>query len=110
MPPFLLAIGYWRAAAQRASERAAHREAVAHLRKGVELVSQLPEGEERDRLRTTLARLIGVDPADIALVASTSQGVLDIALCLPWRAGDRVVFVRDGEISSTTPPPRGWRT
>jgi class 3 adenylate cyclase len=41
------AIGYWRAAAQLASERSAHREAVAHLRKSVELLRQLPDERTR---------------------------------------------------------------
>jgi class 3 adenylate cyclase/predicted ATPase len=44
------AIGYWKAAAQCASERSAHREAVAHLCKSLELLRDLPASEERDRL------------------------------------------------------------
>ncbi len=52
--------------------------------------------EQRQRLRQQLARLIGASADDLALVASTSQGILDVALCLPWRQGDRVVLL-EGE-------------
>jgi class 3 adenylate cyclase/predicted ATPase len=43
------AIDCWRAAGQRASERSAFHEAVANLRKSIELLRGLPETEERDR-------------------------------------------------------------
>ena len=41
------AIPYWHRAGQRASERSAHLEALAHLRRGLELVAMLPVGTER---------------------------------------------------------------
>jgi len=41
------AIPYWHRAGQRASERSAHLEAIAHLTRGLELVATLPEGMER---------------------------------------------------------------
>ena len=44
------AIAYWQAAAQHASERSAHQEAIAHLGKGIELLRELPETENRNRL------------------------------------------------------------
>src|SRR4029079_13991306 len=47
---------------------------------------------ERQRLRGLFARLIGAEGEDIALVANTTRGVSDIALCLPWRPGDRVLL------------------
>jgi predicted ATPase len=53
------AIGYWQAAAQRASERSAHHEAVAHLRKSVELLRELPETGARDRLELQLQISLG---------------------------------------------------
>jgi len=53
------AIGYWRRAAQRASERSAHREAVAHLRQAIELLRQLPETQARDRLELQLQISLG---------------------------------------------------
>ncbi len=52
--------------------------------------------DQRDQLRVSLAQLIGATADEIALVASTSMGVLDIALCLDWRAGERVLLF-DGE-------------
>jgi len=48
--------------------------------------------EQRERLRGKLARLIGARAEDIALSSGTSRGLFDIALCLPWRTGDRVVL------------------
>ena len=54
------AIAYWQAAAQRASERSAHQEAIAHLGKGVELLRELPEPRTATgsncSFRTALAR------------------------------------------------------
>jgi predicted ATPase len=43
------AIPYWHTAGQRASERSAHVEAVAHLRQGLALFQTLPETPERTR-------------------------------------------------------------
>jgi TOMM system kinase/cyclase fusion protein len=41
------AVGYWHKAGQRAGERSAHMEAVAHLAKGLELLQTLPETPQR---------------------------------------------------------------
>jgi predicted ATPase len=41
------AIGYWYKAGQKASERSAHVEAIAHLRQGLALLQTLPETRER---------------------------------------------------------------
>ena len=52
------AIPYWRRAGQRAAERSAYPESIAHLYKGLELLMGLPDSPERDRselgLRITL--------------------------------------------------------
>ena len=52
------AIPYWRQAGQRAAERSAYPESIAHLYKGLELLMGLPDSPERDRselgLRITL--------------------------------------------------------
>jgi selenocysteine lyase/cysteine desulfurase len=61
------------------------------------------ETERRDRLRASLARLIGADEPDVALVANTSAGVLAVALCLPWQRGERIV-VFDGEFPTNITP------
>ncbi|MBA3546557.1 MAG: aminotransferase class V-fold PLP-dependent enzyme [Nannocystis sp.] len=58
---------------------------------------------ERQRLRGLLARLIGAEAEDIALVANTTRGVSDIALCLPWRPGDRVLLFQ-GEFPANITP------
>ena len=43
------AVGYWHKAGQRASERSAHVEALAHLRQGLGLLETLPETPQRLR-------------------------------------------------------------
>ncbi|MEN9577806.1 MAG: hypothetical protein RJA70_815 [Pseudomonadota bacterium] len=50
----------------------------------------------RQRLRQHLAQLIGAAPQEIAFGLNTGRGVTDIALCLPWKAKDRVLCF-DGE-------------
>jgi selenocysteine lyase/cysteine desulfurase len=62
-----------------------------------------PAFEGRERLREALAALCGVDPGEVALVPSTSHGVLYIALCRPWRAGERIVLF-DGEFPTNVTP------
>lgn len=64
------AIGYYERAGQRATERSAIQEALAHLRRGLELVDGLDEGEEREscelRLLVALGPTLGaqVGPGD----------------------------------------------
>ncbi len=48
------AIPYWEQAGQRAVQRSAHTEAVAHFTKGLELLKALPETPERTRQELTL--------------------------------------------------------
>lgn len=60
--------------------------------------------EQRERLRALLAELIGApSAADIALVASTTQGVIDVAQCIPWQRGERLVLFR-GEFPTNVTP------
>ena len=49
------AVPYWQRAGQRAIERSAHVEAVAHLTRGLDVLMTLPETQERDSARTGLA-------------------------------------------------------
>lgn len=58
---------------------------------------------QRSRLRGKLARLIGARPDDIGLVQSTTVGITNIALCFPWREGDRVVLF-SGEFPANVTP------
>src|SRR5262252_5638041 len=44
-----------------------------------------------DGVRTAAARLINADPAEIALVKNTSEGISFIATGLKWSPGDRIV-------------------
>lgn len=59
--------------------------------------------EQRNRLRARIARLIGARPSDVAFVASTTVSVVDVALSLPWKRGDRVVCFR-GEFPANVTP------
>jgi selenocysteine lyase/cysteine desulfurase len=58
---------------------------------------------QRDRLRRKLSQLMNADEGELALTMNTSQGVTDVALCLPWRAGDRVVCLT-GEFPANVTP------
>ncbi len=59
--------------------------------------------EQRGRLKAILAQLIGAEPAEIALSPSTTRGLMDIALCFPWQAGDRVLLFA-GEFPANVTP------
>ncbi|MFO0586272.1 MAG: aminotransferase class V-fold PLP-dependent enzyme [Polyangiaceae bacterium] len=59
---------------------------------------------QRNRTKEKLARLIGAPKAaDIALGQNTTRGVTDIALCIPWKKGDRVICF-EGEFPSNVTP------
>ncbi len=57
----------------------------------------------RVRLKEKLGRLLGARPQDVALVQSTSAGIIDVALCFPWRRGDRVILF-EGEFPANVTP------
>jgi class 3 adenylate cyclase/predicted ATPase len=59
------AIDNWLRAGRLASERSAQKEALSHVRRGLDLVPQLPEGEDRDQRHYDL--LIRLCPALMAL-------------------------------------------
>ncbi len=61
------------------------------------------EMERRERMREQLSELIGAQHEDIALVPNTSAGVMTVALCLPWKRGDRVVLF-EGEFPTNVTP------
>jgi len=54
------AVGYWHQVGQRAVERSANTEAIAHLTKGLELLDTLPETAERSQRELTLQITLGV--------------------------------------------------
>ena len=53
------AVSYWHKAGQRASERSAHVEAIAHLRQGLELLKMLPETAERTQREVDIHIALG---------------------------------------------------
>ncbi len=55
------------------------------------------------KVRQDLAAMISARPSEIAFVANTTQGVIDIAFGVPWRKGDRVVLF-DGEFPANVTP------
>ena len=59
------AVQYWLTAGVRALQRSANAEAISHLRRGLALAEQFPEGESRAQLELQLQSAIG--PALIAL-------------------------------------------
>jgi selenocysteine lyase/cysteine desulfurase len=54
-------------------------------------------------VRSAFARMIGATPNEIAFLANTTQGVIDIAFGLPWRTGERVLLF-DGEFPANVTP------
>jgi selenocysteine lyase/cysteine desulfurase len=58
---------------------------------------------QRAELRGLLEQLIGAEPGSVALQPNTSRGVTDVALCLPWQQGDRVVVLK-GEFPTNVTP------
>lgn len=75
----------------------------------LELVATLGPGafpvlaEQREGLRRNLARLIGATPPQVAFVPGTTRGLLELALCIPWKSGERVV-VFHGEFPANVSP------
>ena len=54
------AVPYWQKAGERANERSAYLEAIAHLKRGIEILERLPESRERDEQEVLLqAALLG---------------------------------------------------
>ena len=53
------AIGYWLQAGKNAALRSANLEAIAHLRRGIEVTGRLPAGEGKDRSELDLQLVLG---------------------------------------------------
>jgi TOMM system kinase/cyclase fusion protein len=68
------AIQYWQRAGQRAIERSAHLEAVAHLTKGLEVLATLPDTPERAQQELDLQTTLGP-----ALIATKGYAAPDVA-------------------------------
>lgn len=59
--------------------------------------------KQRGSLKESLAKLMGARPEDLALTANTTAGVTDIAVCFPWRPGDRIISFQ-GEFPANVTP------
>lgn len=62
-----------------------------------------PWRERRELLRAGLGSLLGASPEQIALTPSTTRGIGDVALGIPWQRGDRVLLFR-GEFPTNVTP------
>jgi cysteine desulfurase/selenocysteine lyase len=60
-------------------------------------------GEKVERARRDCARLISADPAEIAFIPNTTQGIGIVAEGFPWRAGDSVVTAAEEYPSNLLP-------
>ncbi|HET9955814.1 MAG TPA: aminotransferase class V-fold PLP-dependent enzyme [Polyangiaceae bacterium] len=69
-------------------------------------VGQLAIGrtiEQRERLRGKVARLLNARAEEIGLTTGTTHGLLQLAFCIDWKPGDRVVVFR-GEFPANFTP------
>ena len=73
----------------------------AYAQLGVHAV--LPHVQQRERLRIALAQLVGAQPQELGLTKNTTEGVVTLALCFPWKAGDRVVLFEREFPTNITP-------
>jgi class 3 adenylate cyclase/predicted ATPase len=68
------AVGYWQQAGQRAIQRSANVEAIAHLRQGIELLTTLPDTPERVQAELTFQTTLGP-----ALMATRGYAAPEVA-------------------------------
>jgi selenocysteine lyase/cysteine desulfurase len=59
--------------------------------------------ERRARLKQKLSRLLGARPEELGLTQNTGAGIAAVALCFPWRKGDRIIGFR-GEFPANVTP------
>ncbi len=62
-----------------------------------------PWMEQRGALKDLLGRLLHVAPERLALSSSTNRALTDLAHCLPWREGDRILCF-EGEFPANVTP------
>ena len=112
------AVPYWQWAGQRAVQRFAHREAIGHLTKGLDLLKGLPATPEHTHQELDLQTALG--PAWMAAKGYAAPEVEQAyararELCrqlgensrLFWSCGDRSILFRAGEISDGAGVRRG---
>ncbi len=59
--------------------------------------------ERRALLKQKLGKLVGAEADALALMPNTTRGVIDVALSLPWKKGDRVILFA-GEFPANVTP------
>jgi class 3 adenylate cyclase len=86
------AVRYWLLAGRRAFRMATYREADRHLRKGIELLDQIPEGVRRAHLAAELK-------STLSLVRDATKGYGHAfqSVFAAWRGGDNTVLRLWGE-------------
>ena len=77
---FKRAVPYWQRAGERATERSAYIEAIAHLKRGLEILERLPESRERDEQELLLLSAFTVpfsatEDASASLERAARRGV-----------------------------------
>lgn len=65
-----------------------------------------PWMHRREALRGEVAAFLGVDPAGVGFPPGTTRGIVDLALAIDWRPGDRLLTF-DGEFPANVTP---WET
>ncbi len=84
------AVGYWTKAGKFATARSNNLEAIAHLRRGLEILSEMPRSEQRDRLELDLQVTLGSPLLSIRGYTSSEAGdAYDRARALSDRLGDK---------------------
>jgi predicted ATPase len=85
---FEKAVRYWQRAGERATERSANLEAIAHLKRGLEILEWLPESRERDERELLLqAALIGPSGANEGYASEALERAASRAVALAGRIG-----------------------
>jgi class 3 adenylate cyclase/predicted ATPase len=73
------AVPYWQRAGERSAERSANLEAIAHLRRGIEILVRLPESRGRDEQELLLqAALMGPSAAIAAGLGRAARRVVEL--------------------------------
>ena len=68
------AVVYWYKAGQKANDRSAHVEAIAHLRQGLELLKTLPETSERTQRAVDMLNALGASWLAVKGIAASEVG------------------------------------
>jgi hypothetical protein len=101
------AVPWWLRAGERATERSANREAIAHLKRGIDLLGRFPEGRERDEQELPLqAALIGPSMAIAAGPGGPARRAVELGarIGVESPAQFHAILARDGSQTSLLLP------